>query len=328
MTETGWGGHVMMDPMPSFIDSALAAPMTAGVVTPLAARPLTEFGLWLRGDGLEIVMLVTGSVLLARLVRWSVEQVSAQSEARNRATATSLVRSEESKHRRAIAQVVTWAVVVLIYILATVAVLQNFGVSLTAIVPAATVAGVALGFGAQRIVQDLLAGFFLLAERQYGFGDLVQISVLGVTTPVLGSVETVSLRTTTLRTSTGEVVITPNGQIAQVTNLSRDWARAVIDVPVPIIFDVNLVSKVLRDAGAAAYEDPDLHELLLDAPSVMGVESIEMDQFKVRVVARTLPGKQFEVSRALRVQITRALRAEGINVQAEVPVAGGQVEAP
>ncbi|CAM3247202.1 mechanosensitive ion channel family protein [Nocardioides dubius] len=283
----------------------------------LATQPLTDLSRWLRGDGLEIVMLVTGSMLLGRFVRWSADQFSARAERAESAPGGSRVRSEDSKHRRAIAQVITWAIVVLIYTVTTIAVLQNLGVSLGAIVPAATVAGVALGFGAQRILQDLLAGFFVLAERQYGFGDLVRISVTGVATPVLGTVENVSLRITSLRTPTGEVVITPNGQIVQVTNLSRDWARAVIDVPVPIVFDVNLVSKLLRDAGAAAYEDPALHELLLDAPSVMGVESIEMDQFTVRVVARTLPGRQFEVSRALRMQITRALRAEGINVQAE-----------
>ncbi|MFS3130040.1 mechanosensitive ion channel family protein [Nocardioides sp. Bht2] len=300
------------------LPSALRVPETVAGVIPLATQPLSDFAYWLRGDALQIVLLVTGSMLLARFVRWSAEQFSARAERAEAAPGRSRVRSEESKHRRAIAQVITWAIVVLIYTVTTVAVLQNLGVSLGAIVPAATVAGVAVGFGAQRILQDLLAGFFVLAERQYGFGDLVKISVVGVGTPVLGTVEAVSLRITSLRTPTGEVVITPNGQIVQVTNLSRDWARAVIDVPVPIVFDVNLVSKLLREAGAKAYEDPALHELLLDAPSVMGVESIEMDQFTVRVVARTLPGRQFEVSRALRVQITRALRAEGINVQAEV----------
>ncbi|MBM9460742.1 mechanosensitive ion channel family protein [Nocardioides sp. zg-536] len=286
-----------------------------------AADPLADFSRWLRGDALEIVMVVTGSMLLARFVRWFADEVATRNDAEAE-DGPSLVRSEDSKHRRAIAQVFTWSLIVLIYVLATVSVVENLGISLSAVVPAATVAGVAVGFGAQRVVQDLLAGFFLVAERQYGFGDLVRISVVGVSTPVLGTVESVSLRITTLRTVTGEVVITPNGQIVQVTNLSRDWARAVVDVPVPISVDVNRVTHVLREAGEAAFEDPALHELMLDAPSVMGVESIEMDQFKVRVVARTLPGKQFEVGRLLRVRITRSLRAAGINLQAEVASTG------
>jgi small-conductance mechanosensitive channel len=132
---------------------------------------------------------------------------------------------------------------------------------------------------------------------------------------VVGTVEDVSLRITTVRSANGEVVITPNGQTVQVTNLSRGWARAVIDVPVPVTVDVNQVSEILREVGEDAFKDEELHQLLLDPPSVMGVESIEVDQFKIRVVARTLPGKQFEVGRALRVRIAQAFLREGITVQ-------------
>ena len=120
-----------------------------------------------------------------------------------------------------------------------------------------------------------------------------------------------TLRVTTHPHLDGEVVITPNGQIVQVTNLSRDWARAVVDVPVPVSVDVNRVSEILRQVGDEAFADASCSPLLLDAPSVMGVESIEVDQFNVRVVARTLPGKQFDVGRALRARITAALLAGG-----------------
>ncbi|MCA1982985.1 MAG: mechanosensitive ion channel family protein [Nocardioides sp.] len=282
-----------------------------------APTPIHDFGQWSRGNGLEIVLLVLGSILLARSVRWFSDVATDQAEAR-RAAQSSLVRSEDDKHRRALAQVVTWALVVVIYVVAAILIVQKLGVALAAFVPLATVAGVALGFGAQRIVQDLLAGFFVVAERQYGFGDMVRVSVVGLGVPVLGTVENVSLRTTTVRTHTGEVVITPNGQIAQITNLSRDWARAVIDVPVAATMDVNRVLAVLRAACETAFAEPSLHDLLLDAPSVMGVESIEVDQFQVRVVARTLPGRQFEVGRTMRVLITRTLASEGIILHAEI----------
>jgi len=141
----------------------------------------------------------------------------------------------------------------------------------------------------------------------------VRLGVPSVSSPT-GTVEDVTLRVTTVRTADGEVVITPNGQIGQVTNLSRGWARAVLDVPVPASVDVNQVSELLRRIGEEAYEEPELSQLLLDPPAVMGVQSIDVTQFQVRVVARTLPGKQFDVGRALRVRIASALLREGITL--------------
>jgi small conductance mechanosensitive channel len=168
------------------------------------------------------------------------------------------------------------------------------------------------------VVQDILAGFFIITERQYGFGDLIRLSVPGLGDPAIGTVEDVTLRVTTVRTADGEVVITPNGQISQVTNLSRDWARAVVDVPVPVAVDVNRVSDLLRQIGEEAYQDPGLRSLLLDPPAVMGVQSLDVDHFQVRLVARTLPGKQFDVGRLLRIRIAAGLRREGINLPVAV----------
>jgi small conductance mechanosensitive channel len=214
--------------------------------------------------------------------------------------------------------VLKWVFLVLDYSVTAILVVQRLGVPLTSLVAPATVAGVALGFGAQRIVQDILAGFFIVSERQYGFGDVVRMSTLGATTGVTGTVEEVTLRITRLRTVSGEVVIIPNGQLVQVTNLSRDWARAVVDVPVPVTTDVTQVTDVLHNVGEETYADEDLHSLMLDPPSVMGIESIDVDQLSVRMVARTLPGRQFEVSRALRARVTMGLREAGITVSKPV----------
>src|ERR1700729_140908 len=253
--------------------------------------PLPDIGPWARGSGLEIVLLVTGAILLTRFATWLGGRITDRIDANARET-DALVRSEASKHRHALASVITWVALVVIY----------------------CVTGVALGFGAQRIVQDILAGFFIITERQYGFGDLVRLSVPSTPDPAIGTVEAVTLRVTTVRTVDGEVVITPNGQITQVTNLSRDWARAVVDVPVPAAADVNRVSDVLRQIGDDAYREPELRNLLLDPPAVMGVQSIDVDQIQVRLVARTLPGKQFDVGRMLRVRIAAGFRREGINL--------------
>ena len=129
-----------------------------------------------------------------------------------------LVRSEAAKHRHAEIEVITWAFLGLLYAVTGVLVVERLGVPLATLVAPATVAGVALGFGAQRVVQDLLAGFLIVSERQYGFGDLVRIAGLGSTTAT-GTIEEVTLRITRLRTINGEVVFIPNGQIVQATNL-------------------------------------------------------------------------------------------------------------
>ena len=113
------------------------------------------------------------------------------------------------------------------------------------------------------------------------------------------------------------MVIVPNGQIVQVTNLSRDWARAVVDVPMPVGVDVVRASELLRKVGAEAFEDQTLWPLLLDAPTVMGVESLEVGQLSLDMVARTLPGRQFEVARKLRVRVAVAFQREGLVAPAE-----------
>ena len=285
-----------------------------------SATSLPDIGLWARGSGLELVLLLTGAILLTRLATWLGGRITDRIDTNARETDT-LVRTEASKHRHALASVITWATLVVIYCVTGLAILARLGIPLTSLVAPAAVGAVALGFGAQRIVQDILAGFFIIAERQYGFGDLIRLSVPSLPDPAIGTVEDVTLRVTTVRTVDGEVVITPNGQITQVTNLSRDWARAVVDVPVPAAADVNRVSELLRLIGEEAYKEPELRSLLLDPPAVMGVQSIDVDQFQIRVVARTLPGMQFDVGRKLRVRIAARLLHEGINLPTSLETA-------
>ena len=230
-----------------------------------AIAPLNDFNLWVRDDLLVIVLLVLGAILLTRLAGWVRDKIMAHIDAR--ATETDeLVRSEGAKHRQVVAQVVTWSALAVIYVVTAVRIVQELGVPLAGLVAPAALLSAALGFGLQRFVQDIGAGFFITGERQYGFGDVVTIATAGVTQPVTGTVEDVTLRVTRLRTVSGEVITTPNGQIIQVTNLSRDWARAVIDVPVPAAVDVSHVTDILRRVGEEAYSDDRLRKMMLDPP--------------------------------------------------------------
>jgi len=282
-----------------------------------AIAPLDDLNRWARGDLLEILLLVLGAILLTRLAEWARDRIVAHIDAQAH-EADELVRSEAAKHRHIVAQVVTWAFLALVYVVTSVLVVQRLGVPLAGLVAPAALLSAALGFGLQRFVQDIGAGFFITAEHQYGFGDVVRISVTGVSEPAVGTVEDVTLRVTRIRSVSGEVITTPNGQITQVTNLSRDWARAVIDVPVPAAVEVSRVTEVLKRVGEEAWNDDRLRKMMLDPPTVMGVERIEVDTFSVRMVARTLPGMQFDVGRELRARVASAFRHEGINVPADL----------
>ena len=282
-----------------------------------AIAPLDGLSKWARGNLLVIVLLVLGAILLTRLAEWARARIMTHIDA-HASEADELVRSEAAKHRHVVAQVVTWTALAVLYIVTAVLIIQQLGVPLAGLVAPTALLSAALGFGLQRFVQDIGAGLFITGERQYGFGDVIRIAVTGVTQPVTGTVEDVTLRVTRIRSVSGEVITTPNGQIVQVTNLSRDWARAVIDVPVPSYVDVSHVTDILHRVGEEVYNDERLRKMMLDPPTVMGVEKMEVDTFSVRMVARTLPGVQFDVGRELRARVASAFRYEGINVSADL----------
>jgi moderate conductance mechanosensitive channel len=143
---------------------------------------LTHIEVWARGRGLEIMLLVTGAILLTRLATWLGGRITDRIDANAQET-DALVRSEAAKHRHALAQVITWVTLAVIYCATAVAVAARLGIPVTSLVAPAAVVAVALGFGAQRIVQDILAGFFIITERQYGFGDLIRLRCRACPTP-------------------------------------------------------------------------------------------------------------------------------------------------
>ena len=155
----------------------------------------------------------------ARRRRWIDGQIRVQIE-------MGALASERLKRSRAVSEAVEWVVVALVSFIAGILALDRLGIPLTTLVAPATVIGIGLGFGAQQMVADLLAGFFLLAEHQFAFGDLIRLSVPGQATGVTGTVEELTLRVTKLRTAQGELVVVPNSAMRQVTNLSKDWSQS------------------------------------------------------------------------------------------------------
>ncbi|MGH9065524.1 MAG: mechanosensitive ion channel family protein [Acidimicrobiales bacterium] len=268
---------------------------------------------WLRTSAIEIVLIALGSVLAARLAHWVATAFTRQLERQVRnQMQVGLVPSEESKHLRVVVQACEWGCIGLIYFLAVILILLRLHLPLASLVAPATVIGLALGFGAQRVVQDLLAGFFLFAERQYGFGDVIRIGQVGQTTGISGTVEEVTLRTTRLRTVNGELVIIPNGQIVQATNLSRGWSRVVVDIPLPPDQDIELATELLNRVAESLMKEEEWKALLLETPTVTGIEAIQVGYIQLRLMARTLPAKQWDLGREIRRRVILAFREAGI----------------
>jgi moderate conductance mechanosensitive channel len=280
---------------------------------------------WILTSGLHIVLILIGAVLAARFINWGAQKVTQRLD-EGFTESDALVRSEANKHRQTLLSLISWISIVLIAIAVAVQLADILNISVSGFVAPATVVGAALGFGAQQMVRDLLAGFFIILEKQYGFGDLVTLTVVSAT-DATGTVENVTLRVTRLRASDGELLTIPNGQIVKTVNLSKDWARAVVDIPVPSGADLGMINDTLRQACEHARDDKLLGELLLDAPTLMGVESIEVDVVTLRLVARTLPGKQFEAGRRLRALVVRALARAGVETPSEAPVTVGAIAA-
>lgn len=273
---------------------------------------LDDLSRWARSDGLQIVLLAIGAVLAARFVHWLGGRVSFEANvAASVAEEAGVPIDERDKRRRAVVQALERATVALLWFVTVFMILLRLQVPVTSLVAPATVAGLAIGFGAQRVVGDLLSGFFLLSEDQYGVGDVVVIAQPNQVTAT-GTVEAISLRTTRLRTKSGDLVVIPNGGILQVTNRSRDWSRVTIDVPVDLEADVDQAADLLRQVGAEMAGEEAWSGLLLETPSVAGVESIEVGYANLRVVARTLPARTSEVSRELRRRAIGSLRTAGL----------------
>jgi moderate conductance mechanosensitive channel len=168
--------------------------------------------------------------------------------------------------------------------------------------------GLAVSFGAQSLVKDFLNGFFILAEGQYGVGDVVRIGEFS------GDVEAITLRTTSLRDLDGRVHIIPNGQINMVSVMSKDWSRAVAEVEVAYDTDLEKALHVFQDEATKLYEDEDFRWRMLEPPDLLGVQTLGASGVTLRLLFKTLPKEQWGVSREFRKRLKTRFETEGIEI--------------
>ncbi|MFQ6058230.1 MAG: mechanosensitive ion channel family protein [Anaerolineae bacterium] len=216
--------------------------------------------------------------------------------------------SERERRARTLTNILKGAGLVLIALIAGTMILRELGMDIGPILAGAGIVGLAVGFGAQTLVRDVISGFFILLENQFNVGDSIKVGNLA------GSVEKMTLRATFLRDLEGTLHIIPNGEIRILSNRTRGWARAVINVGLAYEEEIDRALAVLERIGRELWGDERYRPLLLEEPTVTGVEELGDSSVVVRILARTQPGKQGDVARALRKRIKETFEQEGIEM--------------
>jgi small-conductance mechanosensitive channel len=222
-----------------------------------------------------------------------------------------LVAERRKQRVRALGSVLRSAASVTIFSIAGVVILGDLGINLAPLLASAGVVGIAIGFGAQNLVRDYLAGIFMLVEDQYGVGDVITVG------DATGTVETVTLRITRMRDVNGIVWHVRNGAIEKVGNESQGWARAVLDFPVPYAADLATIRELLAGAAGSMWTEPVWRTVMLEQPEVWGAQAVKNAVVTMRIVVKTAPLRQWEVEREMRARVKAALDAAGIQAAVE-----------
>ena len=227
------------------------------------------------------------------------------------AMANPLASQRRAQRARTVGSVLRSTANIVVGTLVALMILSELDVQVGPLIASAGVVGIALGFGAQSLVKDFISGVFLLVEDQFGVGDTVDLG-----SGAVGTVEEVQLRVTQVRAFDGTLWYVRNGEILRAGNMTQQWSRAVAEVRVPVDTDVDVVRAALGRAADAVQADPELSPLLLEAPSVRGVDAVNDITMSFTLHAQTRPGDQWEVSRELRRRAQAELRAAGVLVPA------------
>ena len=282
------------------VDSLVAALREAARREPERPRDLLQPDVLL-GSALRIA----GAVLVAAVLWWALRMVVRRIEKSLGQPQPGSLTVSEQRTRTLVGLLRSMGRVV-IFIIFLFMLMSAIGLDLGPLLAGAGVVGLAISFGAQSLVKDVISGLFILIENQFGVGDVVRIE------GVSGAVETMTLRVVALRDVHGVVHIVPNGQITKVSNLTRTWSRVVLDVAIAYKEDTDRVTEVMREVGGELWGDEDWKPLLVDAPEVPGIESFDSSSVTIRMTAKTLPLKQWDVARELRRRLKRRFEAEGI----------------
>jgi len=253
------------------------------------------------GNSVKIIIIIAISFLIVEIASFFVNKL------RKALERTSLTNDERIKLRtKTICGIINSCIAIFVSIVAIMLVLAELGVNIAPLLAGAGVLGLAVSFGAQNLVKDIITGFFILFEDQYGVGDVIQID------SHVGTVESMNLRTTILRDIGGNVHIIPNGEIKQVVVMTKLWARALVDIRVYYKQDIDLILDLITQESNTLFKE--WTDKILEAPEVLGINSIEPNGITIRVLLKTKPGAQWDVEREIRKRTIERFNKLGIEL--------------
>ncbi len=258
---------------------------------------------WLVTSGIKVTGILIGLFVLFQMSKWILKWMEKFVPEKD-----SLYAVEAKKRAHTLGSILRHALLIILIFIAILMILGELGIQLAPLLATAGIGALAIGFGAQSLVKDVISGFFILLENQYRIGDVIEVA------GVSGLVESLSLRRTVLRDLQGRVHVVPNGEIKVVSNLSKEWSRSVLDVGISYREDTDRVVNTLREIGAELESDSDYKRSILEPLQILGVEKFEESQVLIRLMVKTVPLKQWEVGRELRKRILKRFKEMGIEI--------------
>ncbi|MDN8606173.1 mechanosensitive ion channel family protein [Corynebacterium ureicelerivorans] len=263
---------------------------------------------------LKILLIIVVALVLNWLARSIIHRATRRGIERtpllaSEAEDTPQYRAQEARRQqrmRTLGNVGRSVAVIVIWTWAALAVLDQLGVNVAPLIASAGVVGVAIGFGAQSLVKDFFSGMFILIENQFGVGDTIQVG------DIVGEVEMMTLRITTIRDMDGALWHVRNGDIDQVGNHSARFSTARLQIPVSLMADPDKVSRVIEDTAIAACRDPEIRDVVMGTPAMLGPSEFNPTYVSFRLTVQTMPGQQWAVARHLNHRVLAALHQEDV----------------
>lgn len=265
---------------------------------------ISELGTWALDHGFKIIFIIIIAYLLKIISKRFIKRVVKAAVSSEKIVTT----DAELKRMTTLVRIFSWTVSIIIVVLAFMMVVQEFGVKIGPILASAGIVGVAVGFGGQYLVRDLITGFFIIFENQYRIGDVV--TIVGIS----GAVEDINLRITTLRDMNGTVHYIPHGEIKTVSNMAKQFSKININLSVSYKANIEHVKSVINSVGIQMAEDEDWKEYITEAPCFLRVDSLDDSSVSIKVVGVTIPLKQWDVAGEFRKRIKEAFENEGIEI--------------